>query len=128
LVYSLGVDDPFARGARLFDAGEFFEAHEAWEQHWKVATGDTERRFFRGLIQVAAAFHKAVEMRSPERAQRLLGRGLAKLDACPALVADRDLGGFCERLRACAGDLAAGRFLRENVPRIGRSDAASRAD
>src|SRR5580704_17160286 len=101
------VDDPFARGARLFDAGQFFEAHEAWEERWRVATDEAERRFFQGLIQIAAAFHKRFGMRtrSPEGARRLLEKGLAKLDACPELVAKRNLGGFSEEVRACAADL-----------------------
>jgi hypothetical protein len=34
-------------GARLFDAGEFFEAHEAWEERWRVATDKAEREFGR---------------------------------------------------------------------------------
>jgi hypothetical protein len=64
-------------------------------------------------------------MRSADAAVGVLARGLAKLDACPALVADNDLGAFCEQLRTCMADLAAGRFRREGLPTIGRT--ASRA-
>jgi predicted metal-dependent hydrolase len=112
------VDDRFTQGARHFDAGEFFEAHEAWEQYWRVATDEAERRFFQGLIQVAAGFHKLLVMRSAASAARVLARGLAKLDACPALVAETDLGDFCEQVRRCTVDLAAGRFRPDAVPRI----------
>ena len=112
------MDDAFAIGARLFDAGDFFEDHEAWEQRWKVAADATERRFFQGLIQVAAAFHKLLVMRSPAPAQRLLARGIDKLEACPGLVADHDLASFCEQLRGWSRDLAVGRFVRK-VPKMG---------
>ncbi|MGO9836162.1 MAG: DUF309 domain-containing protein, partial [Polyangiaceae bacterium] len=95
------VDDPFARGARLFDRGEFFEAHEVWEERWRVATDKNERQFLHGLIQVAAAFHKLLVMQSGEAASRLLAKGLAKLDACPARVQEMDLATFRERPRAC---------------------------
>lgn len=44
-------------GARLFAAGEWWEAHEAWEEPWKHATGD-ERQFIQALILLAAALHK----------------------------------------------------------------------
>ena len=44
-------------GARLFNAGAWWEAHEAWEQRWHVATGD-ERAFLQALILLAAALHK----------------------------------------------------------------------
>jgi hypothetical protein len=39
---------------RLFNAGEFFAAHEAWEEIWTCATGD-KQRFLQGLIQCAVA-------------------------------------------------------------------------
>jgi predicted metal-dependent hydrolase len=120
------VDDFFARGARLFNIGEFFEAHEVWEERWKVATDKTERDFFQGLIQVAAAFHKLLVMKSGDAASRLLAKGLAKLDACPAYVQEVDLGTFRERLRACANDLAAGHLTRAAIPKIGTIRPARR--
>ena len=49
-------------GARLFNAGEFWEAHEAWENSWMGAkkTGDAlEAHYLQGLILLAAALHKA---------------------------------------------------------------------
>jgi predicted metal-dependent hydrolase len=113
------VDDPFARGARLFDLGEFFEAHEVWEERWRVATDKNEREFLQGLIQVAAAFHKLLVIKSGEAASRLLAKGLAKLDACPARVQEMDLATFRERLHACASDLAAGQLTGEGIPEIG---------
>jgi predicted metal-dependent hydrolase len=100
------MGDAFERGARLFDAGKFFEAHEAWEERWKTSTDEDERRFLQGLIQVAAAFHKLVAMRSPAAAGRLLAKGLAKLDACPSRVEAASLASFREKVRACAVDLA----------------------
>lgn len=112
------VDDPFVRGAELFDRGEFFEAHEAWEERWKVATNATERTFLQGLIQVAAAFHKLVVMKSEDAAARLLAKGLAKLDACPLHVDERGLTTFCERLHESANELAAGRLTRTAIPNI----------
>ena len=45
------------RGAELFAAGEWWEAHEAWEGPWMESAGD-ERRFVQGLILLAAALHK----------------------------------------------------------------------
>jgi predicted metal-dependent hydrolase len=114
------LTDAFARGSRLFDAGEFFEAHEAWEERWRVATDKVERDFLQGLIQVAAAFHKLLEMKSADAASRLLAKGLAKLDAGPAYALQMDLAAFREGLRACASDLAAGQFVRAAIPTIGK--------
>jgi predicted metal-dependent hydrolase len=46
--------DWFEAGIELFNAGRFFECHEAWEEVWKRADGDA-RRFYQGLIQFAVA-------------------------------------------------------------------------
>ena len=44
-------------GARLFNAGHWWEAHEAWEARWLLARGD-ERAFLSALILLAAALYK----------------------------------------------------------------------
>jgi hypothetical protein len=111
-------ESPFARGARLFDAGAFFDAHEAWEERWLVETNETQRRLLQGLIQIAAAFHKLIVMGAPDSASRLLARGLAKLDASPARIAGMSVCAFRDAVRVFARDLAAGRLDRSAVPRI----------
>jgi uncharacterized protein len=67
-------------GCRRFDAGRFFDAHEVWEDAWRVASGDV-RLLLQGLIQVAAAFHKGVVQRRPAGMVRLLDAALPKLEA-----------------------------------------------
>jgi uncharacterized protein len=47
-------DKGFAKGIRLFNRGNFFEAHEVWEQEWKVAEGE-EKVFYQAIIQAAVA-------------------------------------------------------------------------
>ena len=113
------TDSAFVRGARLFDRGAFFEAHEAWEDPWRAETDETARRFFQGLIQVAAALHKLLIMESPGPASRVFARGLAKLDACPADFTREggfDLPAFRVAVHGCADALAAGRFDRAAIP------------
>lgn len=104
-------------GARLFDQGAFFDAHEAWEAHWREASDGVERRAFQGLIQVAAAFHKLLVMHDSESAQRLLGRALDKLDQTPWLPGF-DLASFRTSVHRCQATLAAGEFERDQIPRI----------
>ena len=109
----------FVRGARLFDRGAFFDAHEAWEEQWRVETDDAERRFLQGLIQVAAALHKLLVMSSPEAASRLLARALEKLDGCRSDITGEDgfdLAAFRARIHGCAEALAADRFDRAAIP------------
>jgi predicted metal-dependent hydrolase len=101
------MDEAFLGGARLFDAGRFFEAHEAWEKHWLVETDETRRQFLQGLIQIAAGFHKLYEKNAAESAERLFTRGLAKLEACPSVIEELQLAAFCERIRTRDFDRAA---------------------
>jgi hypothetical protein len=110
-------------GARLFDEGRFFEAHEAWEAHWLVAEDETTRRLLQGLIQVAAAFHKLVVSNAPSPAASLFAKALAKLDACPSVIEGVDLGTFREAVRRSATELAAGRFDPAAIPKISASEA-----
>ena len=107
-----------SEGARLFDEGRYFEAHEAWEAHWLVEKDESRRLLLQGLIQIAAAFHKLVDKDAPEPAARLYAKGLAKLDRCPAEVAGGEgLTRFREAVRACAAALAERRFERGMIPK-----------
>jgi len=42
------------RGVELFNAGLYWEAHEAWELAWIPDRHGPDRGFYKGLIQVAA--------------------------------------------------------------------------
>jgi len=84
-----------ARGIALFNEQQFFEAHEVWEDRWRVETGGPSRDAGRtaralllhGLIQVAAGFVKW-QRGEPRGMVSLLAKGAAKLeqvrgDWCP---------------------------------------------
>ncbi len=45
-------DPRYLAGVLLFNAGDYFEAHEVWEDLWAESHGE-ERRFYQGLIQAA---------------------------------------------------------------------------
>jgi hypothetical protein len=112
------VAESLDRGVGLFDAGEFFAAHEAWEDGWKATDEPETRLLLQGLIQVAAGFHKVVVQGKPDSARRLLARGLAKLEQV-AEAPGIEVGRLCEATRACARALERGEFSRAMIPRIG---------
>ncbi len=64
-------------GARLFNAGAFFESHEAWESLWHEVEGE-ERELLQGLIQLAAAYHHA-HQGNDTGARYLYRRGRARV-------------------------------------------------
>lgn len=43
-------------GIRLFNAGDYFMAHETLEEHW-IDAEDSERDFYQALIHLAVGFH-----------------------------------------------------------------------
>jgi uncharacterized protein len=49
-------DPLYLQGIAYFNACEFFEAHEVWEELWKNYSGEL-RLFYKGLIQAAVALH-----------------------------------------------------------------------
>jgi predicted metal-dependent hydrolase len=49
-------DPHYLQGIEFFNACDFFEAHEAWEDLWTDYQGPS-RKFFQGLIQTAVALH-----------------------------------------------------------------------
>ena len=89
-----GVDQAaYQHGIALFNAAQFFEAHEVLEDIWRPAAG-TERRFLQGLIQIAVALHHFTTG-NRVGAGSLLARGAAKLDDLP----DEYLGVRVDALR-----------------------------
>jgi uncharacterized protein len=54
----MAIYDPrYLAGVLFFNARDFFEAHEVWEDLWADSHGD-ERKFYQGLIQAAVGlFH-----------------------------------------------------------------------
>lgn len=71
-----------ARGADLFNRGLFWDAHEAWEELW-LELEDEPKLFVQGLIQAAAAGHKAFVQRQPRGCVKLLATAIEKLSAAP---------------------------------------------
>jgi hypothetical protein len=95
------------RGVALFDAGAYFEAHEAWEEGWRDARG-AERALLQGLVQAAAAFHR-LSRGSRQGAVTLLGRSVSNLHAgAGAFAAALDVPAVLEALETARRRLEAG--------------------
>jgi uncharacterized protein len=80
----------FEEGLELFNAGRFFECHEAWEEVWKRTHGD-EKLLYQGLIQAAVAILHA-ERGNLEGAVSLCEKAMAKLDPLPAVHENLTIG------------------------------------
>jgi uncharacterized protein len=68
-------------GIFFFNAGRFFEAHEAWEDMWRQTRGPL-RLYYQGLVQAAVGLHHlSKENRNGAAAQ--LQKSLSKLEQYP---------------------------------------------
>lgn len=81
--------EKFQNGVILFNSGEFFKAHEIWEEIWLTAPPD-EKLFLQGLIQMAAAFHH-YSRGNRAGMQSLVAAALEKLDKFPDVFSGLNL-------------------------------------
>lgn len=96
----------FQRGLALFNAHEYFDAHEVWEDVWRAAPV-AEKKFLQGLIQVAVALHHH-SRGNPEGARSLLARALRNLSHYPDAYADVNLAAVRAAIAQCQQALSAG--------------------
>jgi predicted metal-dependent hydrolase len=87
----------YRRAIALFNAGDYFAAHEWWEALWRRSTG-TERHFYQGLIQAAVALHH-FRRGNRRAAQRIAERALAHLANVPTPFHGLDVAAFAAQLR-----------------------------
>jgi uncharacterized protein len=100
------TEGALAEGLRLYDAGEFFTAHEAWESVW-LGLPEPEKTFLQGLIQVTAAFHH-LQRENPLGTVLLLQAALRRLDRYPPRFGGISLTLLCDDIRDRLRALEAG--------------------
>jgi len=79
----------YLEGIRLFNAGEFWHAHEQWEACWLLAR-EPELTFYQGIIQAAAALVHW-QRGNPRGLRRNWEKGRPKLVALPPVMLGLDL-------------------------------------
>jgi predicted metal-dependent hydrolase len=108
------TEGPLAEGLRLYNSGEFFNAHEEWESVWLKAP-EPEKTFLQGLIQVTAAFH---HLRRDNRlgTALLLQAGLRRIEHYPPGFGGISVALLREDVRECLRNLEAGETGPKLVP------------
>jgi predicted metal-dependent hydrolase len=82
------MDNLLRTGIKFFNKGLYYEAHESWEDLWRLA--DTDARIFcQGLVQVAVGLHHVANGNS-RGGNRVLARGLGNLETFPDLYMELD--------------------------------------
>ena len=79
------------QGLRLFNAGEYFEAHEALEDAWNAEAGKV-RELYRGILQIAVVYLHVTRGNYPG-AVKVYGRSLRWMkdwpDVCRGIQVDQ---------------------------------------
>ena len=113
----------YLAGVMFFNARDFFEAHEVWEDLWHETTGP-DRRFIQALIQAAVClFHFGNG--NVRGASRLYKSSQDYMKPYPDRHWGLDVPGFWKQMEACCGAIigageppSGARPLTEAIPTI----------
>jgi predicted metal-dependent hydrolase len=106
-------DPLYLKGIAYFNACEFFEAHEVWEELWKNYSGDL-RLFYKGLIQAAVALHHFGNG-NIRGARKVYGSSRGYIDQYAPQCEGLDVDQFLTQFDACFAEVAAS---QEQFPNI----------
>jgi predicted metal-dependent hydrolase len=105
------MNDRFAKAVEFFNAGRYFDAHEAWEDEWRES-GDPERRWLQGLVQVAVALHHR-STGNIAGAESVMDRALKNLETCPATLRGVNVAALRRDLAVAITEWKAGRVAAQ---------------
>lgn len=107
-------------GIALFERGDYFAAHEAWEEVWRSTTPEP-RDLFQGLVQLAAAFHHLHVKGRPDVARRVLGKARRRLAAVAPAAEGFDVAALLGELETWDAWLATRAGPPPATPRLYRA-------
>src|SRR5262245_33654260 len=106
-------DPLYLKGIAYFNAWEFFEAHETWEELWKNYSGDL-RLYYKGLIQAAVALHHFGNG-NIRGARKVYGSSRGYLAQYAPVCEGLDVESFLQQFDCCFAEVAAS---QEQFPNI----------
>lgn len=108
-IYPAGWDDPpsaaFLHGVALFNAGQFYQQHDVFEQQWREEPRPI-RQLYQGVLQIGVALHQ-VEKGNYRGAVKMLRRGLPRLRNLPPVCQTLDVATLRRSARAVHDQLVA---------------------
>ena len=92
------ADKKFEQACVYFNAGDYFEAHETWEDLWNEAHGP-RHAYLQGLIQVSVALHHAGNQNF-RGSKKLFASALGYLDKGREAADEVDIDELVQRVLA----------------------------
>jgi hypothetical protein len=121
-------DPRYLAGILFFNAHDFFEAHEVWEEAWAASYG-VQRRFYQGLIQAAVGLCHFGNG-NLNGAIKLYRSSREYMQPCGDSYMGLDLGEFWRQMEVCFASLlgpepppAATRPAEDKLPKLSLSPA-----
>lgn len=114
------AEELFEQGVHLFNGREYFECHEVLEKLWNLQI-DPDKQFTQGLIQIAVGlYHRQRD--NKVGAEKLLKRGLQRVQPFVPLYAGLDIETFVSVVTEVLNDLQAGNAANSvGVPTLVKS-------
>src|SRR5260370_36738405 len=103
------MSDPLVAGINFFNAGRYFEAHESWEDLWRITQGRL-RLYYQGLVQAAVGLHH-LHHGNLNGARAQLRKAISKLNQYPDRFCQIDNARLVEDLREALEGAATGEPL-----------------
>src|SRR5262245_44134376 len=96
-------DPRYLAGVLLFNRGDYFEAHDVWEELWSDTPGPG-RSFYQGLIQAAVGLCHFCNG-NPRGAAKLYHTGRAYMEQFPSPYQGLDIPSFWTQMERCFAPL-----------------------
>ena len=111
------MDARLREGIRLFNAGRFFESHEALEQFYQE-TEDSNKPFLEALIELAVAFRLHADFGETKGPVRMIYQALIQFENYPATHLEIRVKDLSESLEAWAKEMEAAGKAVSSIPKI----------
>ena len=112
------VDEAYERGLGLARGGEWFAAHEAFEDAWRAAD-PAEKDFFQGLVHVVVAWYHAGVTGRRRACESQLEKAARRLEPFAPRHRGLDVAGILRSVAEAGGrfpDLPPVRFESARIP------------
>ena len=108
--------DLLDEGILLFNSGKYYEAHEVWEDLWRL-TAPPLKVCYQGLIQAAVGMHHLTHLNETGAAAQLQ-KSIRNLEAGAALAGDLDIEGLVQQLHGILLEMHTGVALSPRIARL----------
>ena len=115
------VDARLREGIRLFNAGRYFDSHEALEEFY-LSAAEQDKPFVEGLIQLAAALRMFYDFSETKGPARMARQAIIRLENYQPKYLGVRVQELIEAMESWAGELEANPAVaRAGAPRIHRN-------